>query len=212
MIKFYISQIICSLILLFTNTLYSQNNNIYNNNIQLAYKKLKTKKFTRPSKKVRENIRKYEYLIQYFSSLNYTRQGYNVNPNYLKALIAAESKGNPKAISGDNAIGLTQIVFSSAKEWAEKLANSGYDFKYINEQDLKDLTKKDLYDPAINILICAYITDLHNGRFGGNLATTVAAWNAGQYAVSKYKGIPPYEETLTLISKVETYLHYFQNN
>ena len=172
---------------------------------------MKSKNYYAPPDRIIKKINKYDHYIRYFSSLCYTRQGYNVNQNYIKALIAAESAGNPHAVSHKGAIGLTQIMYSSAQKYVKQLSKSKFDFKYIDEKKLKNFKKEYLYDPAINILICAYITDLNNRKFGGNLATTVAAWNAGEYAVYKHEGIPPYDETLDLISKVSNYLAYFQS-
>ena len=173
---------------------------------------MKSKKYTRPPDKILDRINKYDHLIRYFSSLCYTREGYNVNSNYIKALIAAESGGRPTVVSHKGAIGLTQIMFSSAQKYVSQLAQTGFDFKYVDEQKMKNFKKEYLYDPAVNILICTYITDLNNARFGGDLSTTVAAWNAGEYAVYKYEGIPPYNETLGLITKVSNYLTFFQSH
>jgi len=193
------------------STIFGGNGKKYSSKIELVYREMKSKKYKRPPDKILDRIAKYNHLIKYFSSLCYTREGYNVNLNYIKALIAAESAGSPTAVSHKGAIGLTQIMYSSAKKYVAQLAKSGFDFKYIDEQKLKKFKKEYLYDPAINILICTYITDLNNGRFGGDLATTVAAWNAGQYAVYKYEGVPPYNETLGLITKVSNYLAFFQS-
>lgn len=200
------------LILFSTTFLQARKGKGYSKNLELVFRKLKRKKYYAPSKSILQKIDKYDRYIKYFASLSYTRYGFNVNPDYIRALIAAESAGDPRAVSKDGAIGLTQIMYASAKTYVKELAETKFNFKYIDEKKLRNFKKQYLYDPAINILLCAYITDLNNGKFGGNLATTVAAWNAGQYAVYKYEGIPPYDETLTLITKVSDYLEYFQSN
>ena len=64
-------------------------------------------------------------------------------------------------------------------------------------------------DPAINILICTYLIDKYNSNYNGNLALIISAWNAGPGSIIQHRGYPPYEETLTLIARVNSYLTYY---
>ena len=184
----------------------------YTNNYDLAKTSVEKHRGRMPSDKSIRAIAEYEDIIEYFSSLSYARVGYNVNPIYIKALIAAESDGNPNAVSPRKTRGLTQVLYETGKEWARELAHSGYSFKYIDEGRLRNLQPGDLFDPAINILLCCYATDLYNARFGDQLATTVGAWNAGPGAVIRHNGCPPFTETIDLVGFVDAYMIYFMKN
>ncbi len=167
----------------------------------------------KPTEKMLNALHEYKKYINYFCSFSYHRQNYNVNPNYIRALICAESRGNPQAISKDKAYGLTQIILPTAKKWGKKLYNIGCDFKYVDNKDLKNITKQDLFDPAINILLACYGTDKYNKIFGGNNMIRIAAsWNAGHEVVLEYQTSPPYKETLRFVGKVNGYITYFQKN
>ena len=62
----------------------------------------------------------------------------------------------------------------------------------------------DPFDPRQNVLGGArFLRVLANG-FNGDLVLTVAAYNAGQGAVRKYNGVPPYAETRRYVNKVLT--------
>lgn len=162
-----------------------------------------------PPKSTKIRIKKYDNYIRYFTSLSFFQQGVKVNANFLRALMSAESAGNPYAVSDKNAIGLTQITPETGRIAARELYQMNFDFEHIDEEKLKNLQPSDLFDPAINILICCYLLDKYNYEYKGNIALTVSAWNAGPGAVRQYRGYPPYEETLTLIARVNTYfLHY----
>jgi soluble lytic murein transglycosylase-like protein len=64
----------------------------------------------------------------------------------------------------------------------------------------------DAFDPRQNVLGgTRYLRVLAN-RFNGDLVLTVAAYNAGEGAVQKYRGIPPYAETRRYVRKV---LHHY---
>ncbi|TNE73795.1 lytic transglycosylase domain-containing protein [bacterium] len=162
-----------------------------------------------PPKKTQERLKDYEQFIKYFSSLSFSRAGYKVNGNFLRALISAESAADPYAVSNKNAIGLTQITIETGRIAAKELYNTKFDFKFVDENKLKDLNENDLFDPAINILICCYLVDKYNANYNGNLALIISAWNAGPGSITQYKGYPPYDETLTLIARVNSYLKYY---
>lgn len=162
-----------------------------------------------PPKTTQSRLYDFEEYVKYFTSLSYSRAGYKVNGNFLRALISAESAANANAVSNKNAIGLTQITIETGRIAARELYKTKFNFKYIDEERLKDLQESDLYDPAINILICCYLVDKYNANYNGNLALIISAWNAGPGSITQYKGYPPYDETLTLIARVNSYLKYY---
>jgi soluble lytic murein transglycosylase-like protein len=163
-----------------------------------------------PPHRTQERLKKYDHLVKYMSTLAFTRRGVTVSANFLRALISAESAADPFAVSDKNAIGLTQITIETGRVAAKELYQMDHDFKYVNEDRLKNLQSSDLFDPAINLLICTYLMDKYNSDFGNNLVLTISAWNAGPGAVMRYKGYPPYEETLTLIGRVNSYYNYYR--
>lgn len=163
-----------------------------------------------PAVSIRKRLQRYESYIQYFTGLVYTRAGVTVNANFVRALIAAESGARPRAISEDGAIGLLQIRPETGRRAAEKLHATGYNFRYVSRTTLRDLDADDLKKPAVNILIGCYLLDRYNAAFGGNLARTVGAWNAGPHRVRQYRGTPPYEETLDLIGRVNAFYLFFR--
>lgn len=74
----------------------------------------------------------------------------------------------------------------------------------------KDLGVGDAFDQKQNIdgRICylRYLID----KFGGKLSLALAAYNAGEGAVVKYGGIPPYPETIDYVEKIERLINLDQ--
>jgi soluble lytic murein transglycosylase-like protein len=105
-------------------------------------------------------------------------QAHGVDPNLVRALIQVESGYRAKAKSRKGAMGLMQLMPSTAREY--KVHNP--------------------YDPKSNI--AAGVKHLRTliDRWGVELA--LAAYNAGEGAVKKFKGIPPYRETRNYVSRI----------
>jgi len=163
-----------------------------------------------PARSTRRRLADYARYIRYFSGLAYTRSGVNLSPNFVRALIAAESAARPEAVSSDGAIGLLQIRPETGRRAARALYATGYDFRFVDRRRLRTLSPDDLTDPALNILIGCYLLDRYNAEFGDNLARTVGAWNAGPERVRQYSGTPPYEETVGLIRRVNAFYLFFR--
>lgn len=101
----------------------------------------------------------------------------------LKALVAVESGFNPSARSKANAIGLTQVLPSTAKG--------------VGLQD----PETNLLKPELALATgAAYLRQMWFEFRDWPLA--LAAYNAGPGAVRKHKGIPPYRETQAYVPKV----------
>ena len=99
----------------------------------------------------------------------------------LRAVIHAESAFNPMAVSNKGAQGLMQLMPGTAG----------------------DLGVSDAFDVAQNISGGAkYLAQLLKD-FNGNTQLATAAYNAGEAAVQKYGGVPPYDETQVYVQRVE---------
>lgn len=96
-----------------------------------------------------------------------------VDPRLVKSVMLVESNFNPKALSPKGARGLMQLMPGTARRYGVR--NS--------------------WDPHENIRGgTAYLSDLL-GMFDGDIVRTLAAYNAGEGAVQRYRGVPPYAET-----------------
>jgi len=160
-----------------------------------------------------KKLARYDHFIRYFSNFSYFVPGHKVSPNFIRALILAESGANPQAVSNKNALGLGQILLSTGKEAAKKLARSKTHFRYVSQKTLENLQENDLFDPAVNILITCYLVAKYNYKFGGKLELVISAWNAGENTKSLSRGRhAPYQETENLIGRVNAYYVYLLKN
>ena len=113
---------------------------------------------------------------------------YQVDPTIILAIIKAESNYNSEAVSRAGAVGLMQLMPSTAR----------------------DLGVKDSFNPEQNIHGgVKYFSQLLN-KFSGDHALALAAYNAGSQKVLKHKGIPPFNETKRYIKKVFKYRKQFK--
>lgn len=105
---------------------------------------------------------------------------YELDPGLVLAVISIESGFNARAVSHKNAQGLMQLIPATAERFQVK----------------------NIFDPEENIKGgMAYLRWLL-AFFRGDVALTVAAYNAGEGAVEKYGGIPPYPETVKYVDKI----------
>lgn len=154
-------------------------------------------------------LQKYEHLITYFTQFSYFKPKHVVSPDFIKALILAESGADPHAVSAKNALGLGQIILTTGREAGLELAKSETDFRYVPKATLNNITSKDLFDPATNILLTCFLISKYNFKFDGKLQLVLSAWNAGENTSSLIAGRhAPYRETKNLIGKVNGYYLY----
>lgn len=107
---------------------------------------------------------------------------YGVDPILVKAVIQVESGYNPWAVSHRGARGLMQLTPDTAKRFR------------VNE----------IHDPEENIRGGVQYLAALMRLFEGDLKRALAGYNAGENAVLRHGGIPPYDETEFFVRKVFT--------
>jgi soluble lytic murein transglycosylase-like protein len=167
---------------------------------------LKQYKGVRVSNQAMHRLADYNSLIDYYTQFTFFRKNHKVSPDFIRALIIAESNVKAKAVSSKGARGLGQIMYTTGQEAAKEISKLGYSFRYINPQKLVHLQEEDLFDPAMNILLTCYLISKYNYKFKGKLELVLSAWNAGENHGELRRGRPvPYRETLNLIGKINGY-------
>lgn len=110
-----------------------------------------------------------------------TARQHQIHPELVRAVIQVESAFDPGAISRKGARGLMQLMPDTAKQYGVH----------------------NLFDPVENIRAgvqhLAYLSD----RFGEDLDLVLAAYNAGEEAVRRYRGVPEFDETRTYVVRIK---------
>jgi len=113
------------------------------------------------------------------ATIEETAKNLNVNPQLVDSVIQVESNYDPLAVSPKGAQGLMQLMPATARRFG--VTNS--------------------FDPRQNIEAgVRYLKFLQDTFQDDRLA--IAAYNAGEKAVAKYKDVPPYAETINYVAKV----------
>ena len=133
------------------------------------------------------------YPIKYKEEIKNSAQEFNLNPALVASVIYTESKFNPTAHSKAGAIGLMQLMPSTAQEISTKL-------------NISNFSTHNLLSPQFNIRLgCFYLSQLLH-QFN-NLDTALCAYNAGPNKVKTWLQNPEYskdQKTLFLIPYKET--------
>lgn len=125
---------------------------------------------------------------RYDASIREAARIYSVPEAFIRAVILVESNYDPRVVSYAGAEGLMQLMPGTAKR--------------MNVQNS--------FDPHDNIMGgTRYLRFLAN-MFGGDMVLTIAGYHAGEGAVMKYGGVPPYTSTHGYIKRVLKHYHEFK--
>lgn len=103
-----------------------------------------------------------------------------LDPDLIHSMIAAESAGDPRAVSSKGALGLMQLMPGTARL----------------------LNVSDAFDPTQNVEAGTQYIRRLLAQYHGDLGLALAAYNAGPGKVDAYKGVPPYRETRDYVIRV----------
>ena len=125
---------------------------------------------------------------QYDAYITQAAAVYQIPDDLIRAVIMVESGYNPRAASKADARGLMQLIPSTANR----------------------MLVDDVFDPRQNIFGGVRYMRVLANLFNGDLFLTLAAYNAGEGAVAKFGGIPPYPETQSYVARVVAYYRQYQ--
>jgi len=118
--------------------------------------------------------------ISYQGEIAAAAREFGVEEAVVRAIIHAESAFNPTALSHAGAQGLMQLMPATARRFGVS----------------------DSYDAGQNIRGGVQYLAWLLKRYDGNLTLAAAGYNAGEGAVDRYKGVPPYSETQRYVQRV----------
>jgi soluble lytic murein transglycosylase-like protein len=125
--------------------------------------------------------------VRYQSMIVAAAREHQVSPSLIAAVAAAESGFDARAVSPKGARGLMQLMPETARRF--QVSN-----RFSPEQSVRGGA--------------AYLRWLSD-RFAGDLERVLAAYNAGEQAVERAGGIPPFAETQAYVPRVLRYLRHF---
>lgn len=133
-----------------------------------------------PTPETGDRFTRYDAIIEEAARL------YQLPADFIRAVVKVESNFQPDVVSRVGAIGLMQLMPGTARSMG-----------VVNP-----------FDPRQNIFGGSRYLRLLANTFHGDLVLTVAAYNAGEGAVQRYGGVPPYDETRRYVQRV---LHHYYN-
>lgn len=120
--------------------------------------------------------------VPYGALMYWAAKKHRLNPALVVEVARAESAFNARALSVKGACGLLQIMPGTGQRFG--------------------LKRSELFDPKKNLEAGARYLRWLLDRFSGDLTLALAAYNAGEHAVDRHGGVPPYRETRTYLSRI----------
>src|SRR5262245_25533193 len=124
------------------------------------------------------------YSGEYDSHIEAAASLHGVASALVRAVIAVESEFDRFAVSSKGAQGLMQLMPDTARR----------------------LGVADAFDARQNIFAGVQYLRWLLDMFGGDLSQALAGYNAGENAVVRYRGVPPYKETQNYVRKIQSLL------
>lgn len=126
---------------------------------------------------------------RYDASIIQASRTFSIPEPFIRAVIRVESDYDPRVVSVAGAEGLMQLMPGTARR----------------------MSVKDSFDPHDNIMGgTRYLRFLAN-MFRGDMVLTIAGYHAGEGAVMKYNGVPPYSSTHGYIKKVLRFYNKYKS-
>ncbi len=107
---------------------------------------------------------------------------HRMNPDLIRAVIQTESGWNAGAVSRKGAVGLMQLIPTTAQRFGVK----------------------DMFSPKQNVDAGVRYLKALLERYNGNLELALAAYNAGEGAVDRARGVPSFRETRNYVQRVQS--------
>ncbi len=111
-----------------------------------------------------------------------TAKRHGLNPQLVAAVVKTESNFQTRAVSPKGARGLMQLMPATGARFG--------------------LTRREVYDPKKNLEAGALYLRFLLDRYDPKLDWALAAYNAGEGTVDRYRGVPPYRETRGYVRKI----------
>lgn len=124
--------------------------------------------------------------VPYGDLIHAAARRHGLNPELVAALIRAESAYDARAVSKKGARGLMQLMPATADRFG--------------------VATRELFEPERNIEAGTRYLGVLAKRFDGALDLMLAAYNAGEGAVGRYGGVPPYRETRGYLARIRRFL------
>lgn len=121
------------------------------------------------------------YRGEYDSHIDAAAAAFGLSGTLVRAVIQAESEFDRYAVSSKGAQGLMQLMPNTARRFGVS----------------------DAFDPRQNVFAGVQYLRLLLDLFGGDLALALAGYNAGENAVQRHGGVPPYRETQGYVRKIQ---------
>jgi len=140
------------------------------------YRKVYVENFSKSDWREWVFLFKYLYPLYFNGKVNEYAQKWNITPASIWAVMKKESAFEPQITSYANAYGLMQIIPPTANRLSENLG--------VNFDDVRRL-----FDPDFNILLGSYYLSELLKRYDGNLYYALAAYNAGEHRVDRWRKV-----------------------